>query len=179
MKELPLQKKELCVIVHNPNNLPTISFHKLENLQGALKTTTPAKIEKLKKSIKKYGVFVPKSVWIDNGTYYIEDGHQTIKALTELKKEGYTIPTIPYVEITSKNRKEAGEKLLMINSKFAEINPETSFFEDFNIDIDYINDIEIPELDIKIEELEGDPKEKELDKDTKSHNKCPACGYEW
>ena len=146
--DLPFQKKELKIIVHNPNNLPTIDFHQLTELQGDLKISTPKKIQKLKNSIIKYGVFVPKFAWVDNETYYIEDGHQTIKALTELEKAGYIVPEIPYAEIPAKDRKDAGEKLLMLNSKFADINPETSFFDDFDIALDYMDDIEIPELKI-------------------------------
>ena len=91
-QELPFQKKELKIIVHNPNNLPTIDFHQLTELQGDLKISTPKKIQKLKNSIIKYGVFVPKFAWVDNETYYIEDGHQTIKALTELEKADYIVP---------------------------------------------------------------------------------------
>lgn len=150
---IPFDKKELLIQVHNSNNLPTIDFHELKELQGDLKITTPAKIQKLKNSIKKYGVFVPKFTWIDNGTHYIEDGHQTIKALTELEKEGYAVPEIPYAEVQAKDRKDAGEKLLMINSKFADINPETSFFTDFGIELDFMDEIEIPELELDFDGL--------------------------
>jgi hypothetical protein len=150
-KEFSLPKDNFKIKVNNPDNLHTIDYKILKELQGDLKVTSSAKIEKLKKSIIKYGVFVPKFVWIDNNTYYIEDGHQTIKALKELEGEDYYIPPIPYVAIEAKDRKEAGEKLLMINSKFADINPKTSFFNDFNIDLDFIKDIEIPELDILLD----------------------------
>jgi DNA modification methylase len=157
---IPFERKELIIIVHNPNNLPVMDFHELKALQGDLKITTPAKIEKLKKSIVKYGIFVPKFVWIDNNTYHIEDGHQTIKALIELEKGGYVVPPIPYVEIPAKDRKEAGEKLLMINSRFADINPETSFFTDFDIGLEFMEEIEIPEL-----ELDLDPRGEEIIED--------------
>ena len=149
-KEIPFQKKELVIVVHNQNNLPTIDFHQLKELQGDLKITTPAKIEKLKNSIRKYGIFVPKFVWINDGTYYIEDGHQTIKALTELEQNGYDIPAIPYVIIEAKARKEAGEKLLMINSRFADFNLETSFFKDFDIGLEFMDEIEIDDLKTEV-----------------------------
>jgi hypothetical protein len=145
-ENIPFEKKELIIVVHNLNNLPVIDFHELKELQGDLKITTPAKIEKLKKSIVKYGIFVPKFVWIDNGIHYIEDGHQTITAIRELEKGGYTVQPIPYVEIQAKDRKDAGEKLLMINSRFADINPETSFFKDFDIGLEFMEEIEIPVL---------------------------------
>jgi hypothetical protein len=154
-ESIPFEKKKLIIIVHNPNNLPIIDFHKFKELQGDLKITTPAKIEKLKNSIIKYGIFVPKFTWIDNDTYHIEDGHQTIKALTELEKGGYTVPPIPYVEIQAKDKKDAGEKLLMIDSRFADINPDTSFFKAFDIGLEFAEEIEIPELELDFEGLEG------------------------
>jgi hypothetical protein len=179
-ENIPFEKKELIIIIHNPNNLPVIDFHELKEMQGDLKITTPTKIEKLKSSIRKYGIFIPKFVWVDNGTYYIEDGHQTIKALRELEKGGYTVPLIPYVAIEAKDRKEAGEKLLMINSRFADINPETTFFKDFDIGLEFMEEIEIPELDLAFEGLEEEPNEKEInEEDLKFEHKCPKCGYEW
>jgi hypothetical protein len=179
-ENIPFKKKDLIVKVHNQNNLPVIDFHELKELQGDLKITTPAKIEKLKNSITKYGIFVPKFVWINKGIYYIEDGHQTIKALTELEKRGYTVHPIPYVEIKADGRKDAGEKLLMINSRFADINPETSFFKDFDIGLEFMEEIEIPELELSFEGLEEEPNEKEIsEEDLKFEHKCPKCGYEW
>jgi hypothetical protein len=178
-ENVPFEEKELIIKVHNPNNLPVIDFHELKELQGDLKITTPAKIEKLKNSIRKYGIFVPKFVWIDNGTHYIEDGHQTITALKELEKGGYTVPLIPYVAIEAKDRKEAGEKLLMINSRFAYINPETSFFKDFDIGLEFMDVIEIPELKLDFEGLEGQIEKEISEENLKFGRKCPKCGYEW
>jgi hypothetical protein len=179
-ENIPFEKKELIIVVHNPNNLPVIDFHELKELQGDLKITTPAKIEKLKNSIRKYGIFVPKFIWIDNGTHYIEDGHQTVKALAELEKGCYVVPPIPYVEIQAKDRKDAGEKLLMIDSRFADINPETTFFKDFDIGLEFMEEIEIPELELDFEGLEGEQIEKEIGvENLKFGRKCPKCGYEW
>ena len=151
-KELPFQKKELKIKVSNPNNLQTIDFHQLSELQGDLKISTPQKIQKLKNSIIKYGVFVPKFVWIDKSAvmtkFYIEDGHQTKAALIELEKDGYEIPAIPFVKIDATDKKDAAEKILMLNSRFADINPSTTFFEDFNIELDYLDTVNIPEFKI-------------------------------
>ena len=151
------------IIIHNPSHLATTSYKNLKDLQGNLKTISNENLEKLKQSIIKYGIFVPKFVWVeDRKNYWIEDGHQTIKALVALEKEGYTIPDIPYIKVECKNKKDAAEKLLQINSRYGEINPETTFFEDFDIDLSFINDIEIPELDIKLEELESERVEDEV-----------------
>ena len=141
------------ITVKNPNHLPTTSYKNLKDLQGNLKTISKDNLEKLKQSILKYGIFIPKFVWIENNkNYWIEDRHQTIKALAALEKENYIIPDIPYVKVECESKKDAAEKLLQINSRYGIINPETTFFEDFDIDLDFINNIEIPELNIKDEE---------------------------
>jgi ParB-like chromosome segregation protein Spo0J len=167
------------VTVENPNNLPTISYKLLEDLQGDLKILPKENLAKLKKSILQFGFVIPKFVWIHDGHYYILDGHQTKKALASLEAEGYEISPIPYAEVKAKDRQEAAKLLLEINSRYGEYNPETTFFEDFDIDLDLINDIEIPELDIKLEELEEEPKEKEYDENLETENECPRCGYKW
>ena len=141
------------IIVHNPNNLKTIDYHKLTILQGDLKTLSKENRTKLCNSIKQHGYFVPAFIWESDNNLYILDATQRYHALEQLEKEGYEIPEIPYIKIEAKNKKDAAEKLLQITSRYGEINPETTFFEDFNIDLEFINDIEIPELDIKLEDL--------------------------
>ena len=150
------------IIVKNQNNLPTLNYHKLKILQGDLKTLSKENLTKLCNSIKRYGYFVPAFIWRSDNDLYILDATQRYHALEQLEKEGYEIPEIPYIEIEAKDRKDAAEKLLQITSRYGEINPETTFFEDFDIDLDFINDIEIPELDIKLEELESKIVEEEV-----------------
>jgi len=149
------------IIIQNPNNLPTINFRNLMQLQGDLKNITKTNLEKLKQSIIKYGYFVPAFVWINEGKYYVIDAHQRIKALLSLADEGLKIPKIHYIEIEAENKKEAAEKLLFINSRFGEINPDTDFFDDFDLDLDILKEIEIPELDFDVlnPEIGNDKKE--------------------
>ncbi|HCK99515.1 MAG TPA: hypothetical protein DHW42_05345 [Candidatus Marinimicrobia bacterium] len=137
----------MIIQVHNPDNLTTIPYSKLEDFQGDFKKTiTKEALNKLKNSIIKHGIFVPKFVWRQNGQIFTLDGHQTKKALIELEVDGYEIPEIPIIEIKAKNRKDAAEKLLQINSRYADINPETSFFKDFDFDMSILDDIEMPEI---------------------------------
>lgn len=150
--------------VHNPNNLPVIRYSELLDLQGDLKTLSESNLNKLKASIVKYGFFVPKFIWKSNGKHYILDGHQTVKACEALEVEGYEIPEIPYVEVKAKDRRDAGEKLLQINSRYGTINPDTTFFENFDIDLSFINEIEIPELNIDLEVDTSDIPEAQIDK---------------
>jgi hypothetical protein len=177
--EIPFVKKELEVIVFNPSNLPTIDYHKLSILQGDLKTLSETNKAKLCKSILVHGFFIPAFVWKSGEEMFILDATQRYHALQELEKKGYTIPNIPYIEIEAKDKKDAARKLLQITSRYGEVNPETGFFKDFDIDLDYINEIEIPELSIAFVSLEEEPKEKEFDEGIELTNKCPKCGYEW
>ena len=143
--------KKICI--KNPNNLLTIDYHKLKILQGDLKTLSKENLKKLCNSIKRYGYFIPAFVWRTNTDLWILDATQRFHALEQLENEGYKIPEIPYIEIEAKDRNDAAEKLLQITSRYGEINPKTTFLKDFDIDISFINDIEIPELDIKLDEL--------------------------
>lgn len=145
--------------VHNPSNLPTVDITSLLDLQGDLYTYD--KIDKLKASIIKHGVFLPKFVWKSRSKIYITDGHKTKAALLQLRKEGYQVPEIPYVEVPAKSKKEAAEKLLLINSKYGALNPDTEFFNDFGIDLkaqEYDSIIDLPLADI-LDEKPGIPDE--------------------
>jgi hypothetical protein len=149
--EIPFVKKELEVIVFNPTNLPTINYHKLSILQGDLKILSETNKAKLCKSILEHGFFIPAFVWKSGEEMFILDATQRYHALEELEKKGYTIPDIPYIEIEAKDKKDAAKKLLQITSRYGEINSETSYFEDFDIEIDYIKDIQIPEFNLNFD----------------------------
>ena len=179
-KDLPFQKKDLKVIVRNPDNLHTIDYKKLKILQGDLKTLSKENKEKLYNSIKTYGYFLPAFVWASDGDMWILDATQRYHVLSEFEANGYEVPEIPYVTIEAKDKKEAAQKLLQITSRYGEINSETSFFQDFDIKLDYVNDIAIPELELAFEGLEEDPNEKEIsEEDLEFEHKCPKCGYQW
>jgi len=110
-------------------------YQKFIDFQGDFKRPISSKnIEKMKKSLKKHGIFVPKFVWFDNQQAYILDGHQTKKVLTLLEDEGWEIPEIPYVEIDAVDEKSAAEKMLQINSQYAEINIESIWLGEFGFD---------------------------------------------
>ncbi len=139
--------------VYNPSNLKVIEYTKLEDFQGDLKTITKENLEKLKKSIIEHGFAIPKFVWINEGHYYILDGHQSKKALIELEKEGYRIPKIPYCEIYAENKKKAKEILLLINSRYGEMADKGlfDFIEDSELNFDEIKaDLDFPEIDFDI-----------------------------
>jgi len=145
--------KKKTLKVHNPTGLPTINYDKLKQLQGDLKDLLEENCVKLYESLRKYGYRVPTFVWQDDeGELWIEDAHQRQKVLRRMEERGWNIPKIPYVKIYAKDRKEAAEMLLQINSRYGVYNPETTFLDEFGIDLDFLDEIEIPELDSLLEE---------------------------
>ena len=140
--------------VHNPGNLPVRPYQELHDFQDDFKhEIEPEALKKLKNSLIRHGVFVPKFVWLDGEKACIIDGHQTRKALESLEAEGYTIPPIPYVEIQAESRADAAEKLLQINSRYAKINPESDFLRDLENAKEMLERIEIPEINIELLEI--------------------------
>jgi len=149
------------ILIHNKSNLKTIDYKKLLPMQGDFKKLSEKSKGKLKSAIIKYGFAFPFFVWIDNDKFYINDGHQRHIVLAELEKEGYEISEVPYIEIEAKTIKEAAKLLLLLNSRFGNINVDTSFMENFKIDEDfYKQEIQIPELDFEMEFIEIDGLEK-------------------
>lgn len=144
------------VKVVNPDGLRTIGYAEIKELQDDFKDISEEALGKLKDSIKKYGVFLPKFVWEGEEAVWCLDGHQTKKALAGLEAEGWKIPPIPIVAVTAENRREAREKLLVINSRYGKINPAAEFLSNMRIP-DFID---IP--DIKLELVDPDFKPADL-----------------
>ena len=133
----------------------------LENFQGDLKPITKSELEKLKKSIIKYGFSFPVFVWNNK----ILDGHQRLIAVKSLMEDDYTINdnVLPIVRISAKDEKEAAEKLLLINSRYAKIDQAgfNIYIADFNIDIgEFGGFASIPE--VSFETLTNDQKDDTL-----------------
>lgn len=167
--------------IYNKNNLPVIDYKKLIPLQKDLKILSEQSKEKLKKSLLKYGFRFPFFVWKNNGKIYINDGHSRCKVLAELENEGENIPKLPYIEISAKDKKQAAELLLQLNSKYGEITESgfINFIESMDIK-NIIDNIVIPEININnlIDLNDKKIDEKEIDI-LETKNKCPRCGYEW
>ena len=146
----------------------TIDWHELTEFQGELKSRTKEDVEKAKKSILKHGWSFPVFVWKDTGINYVLDGHCRLLVLKELEKEGYLIPPLPMTEIFCKDRAEAKEKLLKLNSQFGSMSAESviSFVGgDFELNTE---EISLPSGVIEFgtdttEETEGDDEAPEVD----------------
>lgn len=122
----------------------------IENIQGGLKTISDHKMAKLKSSLKQSGFSFPVAVWEHDGHYYSIDGIHRVKALAELKSEGYLTPDkVPAAFIEAKNKKEAKELLLKASSQYAEFSHDEFYLFTKDMDQDFLTDvIDIPSVDI-------------------------------
>lgn len=145
-----------------------LDWHNITEFQGGLKIRDEADIEKAKTSILKYGWSFPFFVWVSGKTNYCLDGHARIKVLKALEEEGYLIPELPVVYIQAKNKTEAKQKLLRLNSNFGHFTKESvlEFAEDIDLNFD---EIALPDTTIdfsdgeEIAETEGDDEAPEVD----------------
>lgn len=111
----------------NPNIVPikctgteTVNFRRISAFQGKLKRITPENLDKLKTSIIERGFIAPPFIWKSPSGNKLLDGHQRLKALRQLAKEGWEIPDIPVVYIEADTEQDAREKLLHIASQYGD-----------------------------------------------------------
>lgn len=102
----------------------TLPVDRILEFQGKIKQITNANLDRLKRSILKYGFTAPIFVWESGGDYFILDGHQRLKALIALRQEGYDLPLLPVDYIEAETETEAREKLLHITSQYGDFNIE-------------------------------------------------------
>ena len=146
-----------------------LDWHNITEFQGGLKIRDEADIEKAKTSILKYGWSFPFFVWVSGKTNYCLDGHARIKVLKALEEEGYLIPELPVVYIQAKNKTEAKQKLLRLNSNFGHFTKESvlEFAEDIELNFDEIalpdTVIDFTDQSGEIAETEGDDEAPEVD----------------
>jgi hypothetical protein len=140
----------------------------MTELQGGLKKRTDIDYDKLKLSIIKYGFSFPFFIWKSDKNYLL-DGHGRFATLCKMQKDGYLIPDLPVVYIEAKDKKEAKQKLLRLNSQYGKMTKESvlEFAEDIDLNFD---EIALPDTTIDFsddsEAVEDFPELKEGDRDT-------------
>jgi len=138
-----------------------ISISELVDLQGNLKSRTAEQIGKLRNQILKHGFSFPFFVWKDKKINYTLDGHGRTGVVKTLLEEGYlfkngsgeTTDKLPCDFISAKDKKEAKEKLLALNSQFGKITEQgfNDFINELNFEIDFESikmDLELPEFEM-------------------------------
>ncbi len=142
-----------------------------------LKKTEPHKLQKLANSLCQNGFSMNFYVWEKDGQILIIDGHSRHEVLQLLesgaiypknpdgKEYGVTIPEkLPCSFLHLKNKTEAKKAVLIYNSKYKNIDSDilAEWVSDLNLD-ELKSQIEIPELNLDLENLDYSDKNKEID----------------
>lgn len=143
-----------------------LEIAEMTEMQGGLKERTDIDYDKIKLSICKFGFSFPFFIWKSGNKNYLIDGHGRFATLCKMQKDGYLIPPLPVVYIQCKNKTEAKQKLLRLNSQYGKMTKESvlEFAEDIDLNFDEIalpdtvidfTEEEIPEnLDEDLQSLE-------------------------
>lgn len=137
----------------------TLNIAEMKVFQGALKERTDVDYDKIKLSIIKYGFSFPFFLWKDrSGNNWLIDGTGRHETLCKMQKDGYVIPDLPVVFIQCKDRKEAKQKLLRLNSQYGKMTKESvlEFAEDLEINFD---EISLPDTVIDFSDQSEEPQE--------------------
>lgn len=167
----------------------TLSLRELEDFQGYLKTLQPEMFRKLRGSIIANGFIAPFFIWVDGDTNYILDGHQRLKVLQRMAREGDEVPDLPVVYIHADNEKDAKAKLLTISSKYGKFDVEelTAWTKEVSLDFFASPEVQMEEHgQEKVEEayvpaddsLQERIRSNIMNNSGKSIVICPYCGEE-
>jgi hypothetical protein len=137
-----------------------VDFHKLNEFQEDIKQSSREDLDKLKEEIKK-AFKLPFSLWKNKEKWWILDGHQRKKALTELEKEGWCVPLLPAVEIKAGTKAEAKKNVLLFISQTGEVDKDKLkiYVEQYKIELKNIvirhKEMEIEPIRLNIIENTG------------------------
>ena len=148
---------------HNPNNLPTIDYRDLIELQpNSFKDLSQKNFDKLSNSFNVHGFITPYFVWKYKGKHFILDGHQRSRVLSTLEPNGLEVP---YILIDAKNKQEAAKKLLAIDSRYGKrtAEGEQEFLDIFEIEQGYIEEVAVLEFEFEEAEEEIEAEEDDFD----------------
>lgn len=151
--------KQIKTIAIKCDNEKTLELADMTELQGGLKIRNESDYEKIKKSILTYGFSFPFFVWKSGKTNYLLDGHGRYGTLEKMREEGYIIPPLPVYYVKAKDKAEAKQKLLRLNSSYGKMTKESvlEFAEDIDLNFD---EIALPDTTI---EFSGGASEEEGD----------------
>lgn len=144
-----------------------LALGELTEFQGKLKTRTEFDVDKIVRSIRKYGIAFPLFVWRHDGINHCLDGHGRLLALKRMAGDGDTIPPLPVVYVDCKDERSARDLLLRLNSHYGTMTKESvlEFAAGFDLDL---GDFDLPAgvIDFDVpgdEETEGDDDVPEAD----------------
>ena len=160
--------KEIKTISIKCETKDTLNLTDMTELQGTLKHREDVDYDKIKLSMIKFGFSFPFFCAKLEGKNYILDGHGRFATLCKMQKDGYIIPDLPVVYVECKDKKEAKEKLLRLNSQYGKMSKESVLEFCNDIDINF-EEIALPDTvidfssEITPQETEGDDEVPEVD----------------
>lgn len=177
-----------------------VDIDQLTPFQGKLKTLDDKNFNKLRKSIIEEGFSFTVHVWENGGVTYIIDGHQRVSVLTQMRKQGITIPPITCAFVSAGTYRDAKKLVLLAVSQYGKIQKDGFLdfvdgedfdfgdydFPDFTPDFDnVIVESYQPNRDADDTEFDREPKEAEGSRELSEESfanfdhKCPRCGFEF
>ena len=128
-----------------------LEIAEMTEMQGGLKERTDIDYDKIKLSICKFGFSFPFFIWKSGNKNYLIDGHGRFATLCKMQKDGYIIPPLPVVYIQCKNKTEAKQKLLRLNSQYGKMTKYSvlEFADDIELNFE---EISLPETTIDFSE---------------------------
>lgn len=161
--------KKLSAIEIKCETKDRLNIAEMTELQGTLKARTDIDYDKIKLSIIKYGFSFPFFVWNDGKKNYILDGHGRFATLCKMQKDGYEIPDLPVVYVECKDKNEAKQKLLRLNSQYGHMTKESVLDFADGLDLNF-DEIALPDIMIDFSDdtdaVEEFPELKSGDRDT-------------
>jgi hypothetical protein len=151
----------------------------ITEFQGNFKRHDQYDIKNIIKSLIKYGINFPFFIWQDQDVNYCLDGHGRRIALVQLREQAYQIPDIPIIHIYAKDREEAVQKMLRLNSRYGAITDDSvlNFIGEISIEL---SEIAIPDFNnIEFANLIKTPDNifsTETPRKEKPVKRCPYCG---
>jgi len=156
-----------------------LSYKRMKPFQGGLKSLSRENYHKLRAHLE-VGYSFATHIWVSpEGHNFILDGHQRLRVIKRMAKDGWTIPPLPVVYVEAGSYGEAKTKLLGGASQFGTVEDEplNEFIVEADISVDdLIAMSHFHEIDFgrfKASNYEDEKKEK-----TPKAKTCPHCGSE-
>jgi hypothetical protein len=101
-----------------------LGLDEFTGLQGDLKSLETTDGAKLRREILDTGFAFPIYAWKQKGKNYVIGGHQRLRVLREMEKEGIRVPRIPVVYVKAKNMEEAKRRVLQDVAQYGRVTEE-------------------------------------------------------
>ena len=130
-----------------------VPVEKLRPFQGNLKDLSRKNYTKLRGLIDTMGFSFPIFIWVDSdNNHWILDGHQRVRTLLRMKKEGYNVPNIPVADVSADSYEQAKKKLMAAVSGFGQVTSAGlyEFLNENKWELDYLSEsFSIPNIDME------------------------------